>query len=200
MRFFFRAAAFGIILSSSMLSILAATHAPGPTIPQCSTKIVFTASYLAETKPGEGVGFFFSIENKTEKPIRLAEPVPSSSHWYARVGNRWLWRASSGAGGSLVDAINERGQVFAYQPKAALENPKYLTVPAGGHIEWAQSERENPALAYKPSCALCNYPGEHEYKAVFAYAYLPPAEEHADDLLACGLRSNLVILPPKSLK
>ena len=199
--FFFRAfAVLGIVFFSAMSCASASVHSPGSSIPQCSAKIVFTASYLAETKPGEGIGFLFRIENNTAKPIKLAEPVPSSSHWYAHVGNRWLWRASSGAGGSLVDAINERGPVFAYQPKTVLQDPKYLTVPAGGYIEWAQSERENPALSYKPSCALCNYPGEHEYKAIFAYAYLPPVEEHADDLLACGLRSNLVILPPKSVK
>jgi hypothetical protein len=166
-------------------------------MPLCSKQIVFTASYLAETKPGEGIGFLFRIENDTAKPIRLAEPVPSSAHWYARVGSRWLWRASSGSGGSYVDAVNERGPVFAYQPKAAAADPKYITVPARGNYEWVEREHDNPALSYRPSCALCNYPGENEYKAVFAYAYLPPGQEHTTDLLACGLRSNLVIMPPK---
>jgi hypothetical protein len=179
-------------------SVSAAIHSPGPTVPLCSRQIVFTASYLAEAKPGEGIGFLFRIQNHTAKPIKLAEPVPSSAHWYARVGNRWLWRASSGQGGSYVDAVNERGPVFAYQPKAPAGNPKYITVAAQGNYEWVEREHENPALEYKPGCAICNYPGEHEYKAVFAYAYLPPVQEDGKDLLACGLRSNLVIMPPKS--
>ncbi len=169
----------------------AAVHSPGPTVPLCPRQIVFTASFLAESKAGQGIGFLFHIENGTAKPIRLEEPVPSSTHWYARVGDRWLWRASSGLGGSYVDAVNERGPLFAYRPATAPANPKYFTVPAHGHYEWEEREHDNPALAYKPGCARCNYPGEYEYKAVFAYAYLPPAEEHASDLLACGLRSNL---------
>jgi hypothetical protein len=179
-------------------TVSAAVHSPGPTVPLCSRQIVFTASYLAETKPGEGIGFLFRIDNGTTKPIKLAEPVPSSAHWYARVGNRWLWRASSGNGGSYVDAVNERGPVFAYQPKSAAANPKYITVPARGNYEWVERVPNNRALAYEPGCALCNYPGEHEYKGVFAYAYLPAAQEHADDLLRCGLRSNLAIMPPKA--
>lgn len=189
---------FAILCFSLASTVSAAVHSPGPTVPLCSRQLVFTASYLAETKPGEGIGFLFHIDNNTAKAITLEEPVPSSSHWYARVGSRWLWRASSGMGGSYVDAVNERGPVFAYQPKVAPANPRYITVPAGGNYEWVEREHENPALAYKPSCALCNYPGEHEYKAVFAYAYLPPVQEHAPDLLACGLRSNLVIMPPKA--
>ena len=186
-----------ISLSSAPLTISAAPHTPGPTVPLCSKQIIFTAHYLAEAKAGEGTGFLFRIENQTAKPLRLAEPVPSSAHWYAQAGNRWLWRASSGNGGAYVDAINERGPVFAYQPKVAPAHPKYVTVPAHGNYEWEERVPGNPVLDYKPSCAICNYPGEHEYKAVFAYAYLPPAEEHAGDLLACGLRSNMVIMPPK---
>jgi hypothetical protein len=182
---------------SAALTVSAAVHTPGPTVPLCSKQIVFTASYLAETKPGEGIGFLFRIENNTAKPIKLADPVPSSAHWYARAGNRWLWRASSGQGGSYVDAVNERGPVFAYQPKSVAADPHIITVPAKGNYEWVAHEHDNAALAYRPGCAICNYPGEHEYKAVFAYAYLPPADEHANDLLPCGLRSNLVIMPPK---
>jgi hypothetical protein len=173
-----------------------AAHRPGPTVPLCSRQITFRASYLAETTPGAGPSYLFQIENATAKPLKLAAPVPSSAHWYARVGNRWLWRASSGAGGSYVDAINEKGAVFAYKPKDAPAQPKYLIVPAHGNYEWTAGEHEIPALSYKPSCALCNYPGEHEYKAVFAYAYLPHPEEHETGLLACGLRSNLVDMPP----
>lgn len=192
------AAALLIGLPLFALTVSAAAHSPGPTVPLCSRQIVFTANYLAETKPGEGIGFLFRIDNGTAKPIKLEEPVPSSAHWYAHVGNRWLWRASTGMGGSYVDAVNERGPLFAYQPKVAPVNPKYIIVPARGNYEWEQREHENHALSYRPSCAICNYPGEHEYKAVFAYAYLPAPQEDASKLLACGLRSNLVIMPPKA--
>jgi hypothetical protein len=166
-------------------------------VPACAG-ITLTASYLAESTPGAGPGFFFRIENKTAKPITLAEPVPSSAHWYARVGSRWLWRASAGAGGALVDAIQEKGPLFTYQPKTPPEHPEYLTVAAHGSQEWTQLMRDHPAIAYRPSCARCNYPGENEYRAVFAYAYLPHPLEHAPDLLRCGLRSNPVEMPPLS--
>ena len=190
--------ALSILLPFSLTaSVTASARQPGPTVPLCPRQIAFTASYLAETSPGRGPGFLFRIENGTAKEITLAEPVPSSAHWYARVGNRWLWRASSGAGGSYVDAINERGPVFAYQPKEVPVDPKYITVPAHGHYEWTAGERDIPALSYRPGCAQCNYPGEHDYMAVFAYAYLPPPQQHKDGLLACGLRSNLVAMPPK---
>jgi hypothetical protein len=181
----------------SLANTGAAIHHPGPYVPLCSRQIVFTASYLAELPNGNGTGYLFRIENHTSKPVRLAEPVPSSAHWYARVGNKWLWRASSGSGGSYVDAINEHGPVFAYQPKTALADPQYITVPARGRYEWTSGERDNPALAYRPGCEHCNYPGEREYKAVFAYAYLPPVSQHEKDLLPCGLRTNLVDMPPK---
>lgn len=178
-------------------SYTASPKHPGPTVPLCSGQILFTANYLVETKRGAGPGFVFRIDNGTPKAITLVEPVPSSAHWYAKVGNRWLWRASSGAGGSYVDAVNDKGPVFAYQPKQMPPDSSYLTVPAHGHYEWTASEREIPALAYRPGCERCNYPGEHDYKAVFAYAYLPPPGIHTDGLLACGLRSNLVPMPPK---
>ncbi len=178
--------------------VTASAHQPGPTVPLCSRQIEFTASYLIEVDRGKGPGFSFRIDNGTGQAITLVEPVPSSAHWYAKAGNRWLWRASSGAGGSYVDAINEKGPVFAFQPKEAPADPKYLTVPAHGHYEWTAGEREIPALAYKPGCSRCNYPGEHEYMAVFAYAYLPPAQAHEARLLPCGLRSNMVPMPPKN--
>jgi hypothetical protein len=177
---------------------LSPARTPGATVQLCSRQILFTAHYLAETKAGEGTGFLFRIDNNTPAAIKLAEPVPSSTHWYAQAGKRWLWRASSGRGGAYVDAVNERGPLFAYQPKVTAESQKYVTVAARGYIEWEQRVPGNPVLEYRPSCALCNYPGEHEYKAVFAYAYLAPAQEHVEGLLPCGLRSNLVIMPPKS--
>jgi hypothetical protein len=173
----------------------AVTHHPGPYVPLCS-HIVLSANYLAEAEPGKGPGFVFVIKNDTNKDIRLAEPVPSSAHWYAHVGEKWLWRASSGSGGSFVDAYNEKGEVFAYQPKDPPQHPEYMTVPAHGSHEWTETVHDHPAIAYRPSCAICNYPGEREYRAVFAYAYVPHPQEHTDGLLACGLRSTPVVMPP----
>lgn len=170
---------------------------PGPFVPLCSKQIVFSASYLADLQAENGPGYLFTIENHTARPIRLAQPVPSSAHWYAQVGSKWLWRASSGFGGSYVDAINQRGPLFAYQPRTEPAHPHYITVPAHGKVQWTSGEHDNPALAYQPSCSHCNYPGEREYKAVFAYAYLPPAGTHVKDLLACGLRTDMVDMPPK---
>lgn len=176
----------------------AAIRRPGPHVPLCSRQITFRASYLADLQNGRGPGYLFRIENHTARPIKLAQPVPSSAHWYARVGGKWLWRASSGSGGSYVDAVNERGPVFAFQQKAPSEEPEYITVPARGKYDWVSSEHDNPALAYRPGCEHCNYPGEHDYKAVFAYAYLPPAGQHVRGLLQCGLRTSLVDMPPKN--
>jgi hypothetical protein len=173
------------------------TRRPGPYVPLCSRQIVFSASYLANLQTESGPGYLFTIENHTSRSIRLAEPVPSSAHWYARAGNKWLWRASSGYGGSFVDAVNERGPLFAYRPKSTSTDPHYITVPPHGKVQWTSGEHDNPALAYQPSCSHCNYPGEREYKAVFAYAYLPPAGLHVKNLLSCGLRTNLVDMPPK---
>jgi hypothetical protein len=154
---------------------------------------------MAEVGAGAGPGFSFHIANNTGKEIRLEQPVPSSAHWYARVGIRWMWRASAGRGGALVDALRENGPMFAYQPAAPPEHAEYLTVPAHGSEDWVVPMRDDPAIAYRPSCARCNYPGETEYQAVFAYAYLPNPEEHAADLLHCGLRSAPVPMPPVAL-
>jgi hypothetical protein len=173
----------------------AGIHHPGPIVPSC-TGLTLTASYLAESSPGAGAGFYFRLENKTAKPVTLVQPVPSSAHWYAHVGSRWLWRASAGTGGALVDAIQEKGSMFAYRPLTPPADPKYLTVPAHGAQEWTELMRDHSALAYRPSCAMCNYPGENEYRAVFAYAYLPHPAEHGPALLQCGLRSNPVVMPP----
>lgn len=173
----------------------AVTHHPGLALPLCS-HITLSASYLAEAGPTKGPGFLFVINNDTNKEIRLEKPVPTSAHWYAHVGQRWLWRASSGSGGSLVDANNEKGQVFAYQPSQPPQHPEYITIPPHSSQEWAESMKEHPAIAYRPSCAICNNPGEREYRAVFAYAYVPHPQEHADGLLPCGLRSGPVIMPP----
>jgi hypothetical protein len=166
--------------------------------------VTLTASYLAEARPGAGPGFLFRIENHTTKEIRLAEPVPSSTDWYARVGERWMWRASAGTGGSLVNALQPKGPMFAYRPATPEQDPKYLTVPAQGAQEWTEAMRDDPAIAYRPRCGHCNYPGETEYRAIFAYAYLPSdwsgADERVSGLVRCGLRSAPVPMPPKALE
>lgn len=171
------------------------TRHPGPFVSQC-TGITLSASYLAEAAPGQGPGFQFRIDNHTARDIRLAQPVPSSTHWYALVGNRWDWRASAGTGGALVNALSEHGPMFAYQPTTAPDHPSYVVVPARGSQQWTESMLGSPAIAYRPSCARCNYPGESEYRAIFAYAYLPAPEEHEPGLLHCGLRSKPVPMPP----
>jgi hypothetical protein len=188
-------AIFAALTAMAVSTGSAVTHHPGQSVPLCS-HIGLSASYLAEAEPGKGPGFLFVIKNDTNKDIRLAEPVPSSAHWYAHVGEKWLWRASSGSGGSFVDAYNEKGEVFAYQPKELPQHAVYMTVPAHGSHEWTEAVRDHPTIAYRPSCAICNYPGEREYRAVFAYAYVPHPQEHTEGLLACGLRSGPVVMPP----
>jgi hypothetical protein len=97
-----------------------------------------------------------------------------------------------------VDAGNEHGRVAVY-PGRNLEKgeTKMVTVAPHQSREWIESVQENPVLAYNPGCALCSYPGEHEYQVVFAYAYLAGAGE-PEGLLGCGLRSAPVPMPPKS--
>jgi hypothetical protein len=171
------------------------TRHPGPYVSQCAG-ITLSASYLSEATPGLGPGFQFRIDNHTAHAIRLEQPVPSSAHWFALVGDHWYWRASAGTGGALVNALSEHGLMFAYQPLTPPDHPEYLVVPAHGSEQWTESMLDNPAIAYRPSCAHCNYPGESQYQAVFAYAYLPAGEEHAAGLLHCGLRSQPVPMPP----
>ncbi len=171
---------------------------PGPYVLPCAG-VTLRANYMADVGAAGGPGFAFHIANNTGREIRLEQPVPSSAHWYARVGIRWMWRASAGRGGALVNALQENGPMFAYQPKAPPEHAEYLTVSAHGAQDWVVPMRDDPAIAYRPSCARCNYPGETEYQAIFAYAYLPGADEHAPDLLRCGLRSAPVPMPPVAL-
>lgn len=187
-------AIFIVLATFSSAAAWAARHS-GPFVPTCSG-IHLSAEYLSSVSAAAGPGFHFTLKNDTDKPIKLAEPVPSSAHWYARVGEKWLWRASTGAGGSLVDAIRERGRMFAYQPQDAPRDAKYMSISAHGSHEWTEAERANPAIAYRPSCAICNYPGERQYRVVFAYAYVPAVGEKEPGLLACGIRSNQVDMPP----
>jgi hypothetical protein len=178
------------------VSAAGVSRRPGPYVRPC-VGVALSASYLGDVS-GRGPGFLFRIENRSPRRIRLEEPVPSSAHWYAQVGNRWLWRASAGWGGSLVNAENPRGLMFAYQPVAPLVHPEYLTVPAHGSIQWTEAMRDHPSIDYQPSCPMCRYRGETVYQAVFAYAYLPAPGEHVPDLLRCGLRSAPVPMPPHS--
>jgi hypothetical protein len=167
---------------------------PVRSVPLCSG-VSLSANYLAMVAPDRGPGFRFVLVNQTGREIKLAEPVPSSSHWYARSHGRWMWRASNGAGGSLLDAGNERGRVVVYAPAPGAEI-KLLTLPPHQSREWIESQQENPVLEYKPGCKMCSYPGEREYQVVFAYAYLAGARQPAG-LLSCGLRSAPVPMPPK---
>jgi len=168
---------------------------PVRSIPICSG-VSLSANYLAAVGPGQVPGFRFVLVNRTAREIKLEQPVPSSSHWYARAHGRWMWRASNGAGGSLLDAGNEHGRVVVYAPAAGAET-KLLTLKAHQSKEWIESQQENPVLEYKPGCPMCSYPGEREYQVVFAYAYLAGPNQPAG-LLSCGLRSAPVPMPPKS--
>lgn len=186
------------LLALLVLCAAGKSEPPAKSRVQPCTSITLSASYLAEAAPGEGPGFLFHIENRTAHPIRLAEPVPSSAHWYARVGNHWMWRASAGRGGALVDALRAHGPMFAFRSPKSSENQQYLVVPAHGSRQWTEPMLHNDAIAYRPSCPLCNYPGEQDYQAVFAYAWLPGDGQHVPDLLECGLRSAPVPMPPHS--
>lgn len=188
------------LLPIGLCGLAASARAPARTTVLPCRGVQLTASYLADAAPGAGPGFLFRIENQTHRTIRLAEPVPSSAHWYARVGDRWWWRASAGRGGALVNALLPHGPMFAWRPAAPPRDPQYRTIPAGGAQQWIETMRDHPDLAYRPSCAHCNYPGESEYQAVFAYAYLPNPGEAVPDLLRCGLRSDPVPMPPKALR
>ncbi len=92
-----------------------ACHQAVRSVPVCSG-VLSRRTILRWSGPDRAPGFRFVLVNKTSREIRLAEPIPSSSHWYARAHDRWLWRASSGAGGSLLDAGNEHGRVMVYVP------------------------------------------------------------------------------------
>lgn len=182
-----------VLASVWLCSLIAGSSAaarPIRSVPPCAG-VALSASYLAAVGD-QGAGFRFRLTNRTGRMIRLAQPVPSSAHWYALVHGRWLWRASNGAGGSLLNAGNEHGRLVVYSPAPASEM-KYLTVGPHQSFEWSETQQENPVLAYEPSCKSCSYPGEREYRVVFAYAY--PAD---GGLLACGLRSAPVPMPPKS--
>jgi hypothetical protein len=171
-------------------------------IPQC-TDVSLSAAYLARSSSGSGPGFLLTIRNERSQAIRIAKPFPTSAHWYAQApSGRWLWRASSGTGGELVNALRERGPLFAYRasasgPGSSLGRPaEYITVKAHGQLQWAASMQSNPALTFRPGCERCSNPQDKRFQAVLAYAYIPPPGPAVEGLLTCGLRSGPIVMPP----
>lgn len=186
-------------LGASLLTVeVLAANVPqhGAPVPLCRD-VTLSASYLAEAGPQGIPGFQFVVTNNTASPIRLAKPVPSSSHWYALSGGRWLWRASNGTGGSLLNALNEHGRVFAYSGSPGTGAEKSMLIQPHRTRTWVEDELQNPVLAYNPGCPRCSYPGERDYQVVFGYAYLPGTSAGAEKWLRCGLRSKPVPMPPK---
>ena len=163
-------------------------------VPQC-TNVTLTAAYLAEEKPGAGPGFLLKVQNNSRTPITTVDPAPLSVHWYAEIGAHWLWRASSGSGGALVNALNSKGPLFAQAlPSGAASQTRI--VAAGDSYSWTVWTRNFPALAYHPGCQHCASLNEQRYEAVLAYAVRPPSSIAGPSLLPCGLRSNPVAMPP----
>src|ERR1700677_2053803 len=121
---------------------------PVRAVPLCSG-VSLSANYLAAVGPDQVPGFRFVLVNRTARELKLAQPVPSSSHWYALAHGRWMWRASNGAGGSLLDAGNEHGRVVVYAPPAGAET-KLLKLPPRQSRNWSERKQENRLLEYKP--------------------------------------------------
>jgi hypothetical protein len=166
-----------------------------PAVPQCRD-VTLTAAYLAEEKPGQGPGFYLQLENLRSAPVVIVDPPPLSVHWYARTGQRWEWRASSGEGGSLVNAFREKGQVFAQEGSATGPAPPTRTIAPHATYSWSVFTAQMPELRYRPGCQHCTYQGEQQYQAVLAYAFLPARSHAGSPLLRCGLRSEPVVMPP----
>lgn len=185
------------LLLSNLLNQLSAAPAALeklPTVAQCKD-VSLHASYLAEEISGQGAGFLLTIQNNTSHPIEVADPISLSIHWYAFSNRRWLWRASSGSGGSLVNALHERGPLFAAQ----VPIEAHLSIPEHGAYTWTTFNAQNPTLSYRPGCEHCNYKQEEQYRVVLAYALLPTVvSSPASTFLPCGLRSQPVVMPPLS--
>ncbi len=162
------------------------------TVPQCK-EVSLHASYLAEEVPAQGPGFLLTIRNNTNQSIEVANPIPLSVHWYAFTSGRWLWRASSGSGGTLVDALHESGPLFAVQAPAGA----MLSISPHEAYTWTAFNAQAPTLAYRPGCEHCGYSHEEQYQAVLAYALSPfKGSGQVSTLLPCGLRSQPVVMPP----
>lgn len=177
---------------------------------QTCANIQLSATYLAASAAAGGPAFQFAIHNGTDHAVSLVMPAPTSAHWYAREGSRWSWRASNGAGGSPVDAMNPQGKMFAFraQPTAKREEKsgagqgdphiEKLVVAAHGFRNWELKPADNPVLNFKPSCMRCNHPTDREFRVVFAYAVLPGGEGPGGEetgMLSCGLRTVPVAVP-----
>ena len=191
-------AAWVVIMTAVACFELAYDAAAAPTakavqIPQCKG-VSLSASYLAEEKPGGGPGFLLTIRNSTAVPVTLPEPIPLSVHWYAQSQGRWLWRASSGSGGTLVNALRENGPLFASTEPVSTTLQPIHTIAPGETYTWSVFTSNYPPLQYRPGCEHCNFPAEHEFHAVLAYAYLPASAPPG--FLHCGLRSQPVVMPP----
>ncbi len=158
---------------------------------QCAD-VSLRGAYLVEEKRGMGPAFLVELRNNRSTAIHVAEPAPLSVHWYARDGDAWLWRASSGAGGALVNALQTHGLVFTavaptlQEREVAPHQAWTWTVPLG----------TTSALAYHPGCQHCVFGQRTEYRAVLAYAVRPASGQVSPDWLQCGLRSNPVSMPP----
>ncbi len=187
---------FGILLSNAVNQSSAASASSGksPVVAQCKD-VFLRASYLAEETSGQGAGFLLTIQNNTSHSIEVADPIPLSVHWYALSNGHWLWRASSGSGGSLVNALHESGPLFAAQVPVNI----HLSIPEHKAYTWTTFNAQTPALSYRPGCEHCTYKQEEQYRAVLAYASLPTATSSpASTFLQCGLRSQPVVMPPLS--
>lgn len=163
------------------------------TVPQCSS-ISLHAAFLAEETPGQGTGFLLSLENRQQSPVEIPIPMPLSVDWYAKVGNQWSWRASSGAGGSLVNAFNGKGPLFAISGASYKAAWVLRRIAPHETYTWTVFAGSAPPLSYRPSCEHCNATTEAEYEAVLAYAFIAKAEDRS--ALSCGLRSNAIVMPP----
>jgi len=86
--------------------------------------------------------------------------------------------------------------MFAFSSARRVDPSQILRVAPHSNVEWEQGPRENPALEYKPGCAKCNNPSDRDFRAVFAYAFLPPPQDRGLGLLSCGIRSTPVEMPP----
>jgi hypothetical protein len=162
------------------------------TVSQCKD-VTLHASYLVEEKSGQGPGFLVTISNKTKSSIRIVDPAPLSVHWYAYMNGHWLWRASSGSGGSLMNAFRESGPLFAQQVSPGQIQTR--SILPGASYTWAVFSGADASLAYRPGCEHCAYSGEAHYQAVLAYAVQVPEAVQYSTLLHCGLRSNPIVMP-----